>query len=83
MAKTIRKAASAATHRTVKTSVTLDVNLHSRISALASLRGTTIGALMAEAAEEAVRGIVVIDRRRSADQAAHSGPVKESAPDAA
>lgn len=66
MAKMTRKAAHAATKRTVKTSLVIDAHLHSRISALASLRGCTINALLVEAAEEVARGITVIDRRKSA-----------------
>jgi hypothetical protein len=61
----------------------LDAHLHSRISALASLRGCTINALLVEAAKEAARQITVIDRRKPADRGDVSGMVALSAPDAA
>jgi hypothetical protein len=47
----------------VKTSVPLDVGTHSKLSALASLRGMDRGALAASFIAEGVRGIVVIDKR--------------------
>lgn len=65
MAKKARSAASTSTLRTIKTSVMLDSHLHARLSALASLRGCTLSALLAEAAVEAARGVTLIDRRKS------------------
>jgi hypothetical protein len=57
-------------------SVPLDVGTHSKLSAMASLRGMDRGALAASMIAEGVRGIVVIDRQaKSADAAdsAHDG----------
>lgn len=83
MAKSNRRTAAPASRRTVKTSLVIDAHLHSRISALASLRGCTINALLVEAAEELARGITVIDRRKSEGPAIPGGLVEESAGDAA
>jgi hypothetical protein len=83
LAKTSRKSPGPGASRTVKTSLVLDSHLHSRISALASLRGCTINALLVEAAEEVARQITVIDRRKPAVQGDVSGLVTLSAPDAA
>lgn len=49
-------------------SVRLDVGTYARVSAAAALAGMDKSAWMARAIGEALKGVVVIDRRRSADQ---------------
>jgi uncharacterized protein YaaN involved in tellurite resistance len=83
MAKTIRRSVAPAMQRTIKTSVVIDAHLHSRLSALASLRGCTTNALLVEAAEMIAKNITVIDRRKPEDHGESGGLVKGSAPDAA
>lgn len=81
MAKRTRHAAHASAQRTVKTSLVIDAHLHSRLSALASLRGCTINALMIEGALEVARGIAVVDRRKVSNDGDMSGQLKGSADD--
>lgn len=73
MTKPARKPVAPGTRRTVKTSLVIDAHLHSRLSALASLRGCTINALLVEAAEVVARQVSVIDRRKPADRGDVSG----------
>lgn len=67
-----RKVASTQDDRPVKTSVPLDVGTHSRLSALASLRRMSAGALAAEFIRDGVKSILVIDRAKSSGQAVSS-----------
>lgn len=59
-----RKSAEAAISDTVKSSLIVSRDLHSRWQAAASLRGMTANALAVEALRVALRGIVVIDKNR-------------------
>jgi hypothetical protein len=77
MAMASRKRATAPDHDRVRTSLSLARPIHSRLCALASIRGCSINALIEEAVEQAVRGIVVMDRRKSADSGVPSAGVKD------
>lgn len=83
MSKQIRRAVAMPDRKTVKCSVPLDVATHTRLCALGALRGVPIATIMAEAVAEAVRGIVVIDRRKFAGEADPPAPVIESGSEAA
>lgn len=60
-----RKSAASPVRSTVKASLTVGVDLHARWAAAAALRGLDRNAFAVEALTEAVRGIVIIDRRKS------------------
>lgn len=60
-----RKSAVASGSKTVKASISVDVALHARWAAAAALRGMDRSAFAVEAIEAAVRGIVVVDRRKT------------------
>jgi hypothetical protein len=60
-----RKSADAAVSATVKSSIVVSRDLHTRWHAAASMRGMTANALAVEVLAEAFRGIVVIDRNRA------------------
>lgn len=62
-----RKAAPTSASRTVKTSLTLDVDLHSRLSLAASLAGMSNTAYVTGVLREALKGLIVIDKRNSRD----------------
>lgn len=64
-----RKPAVASTDRTVKTSLVLSVELHSKLSAAASLSSQSNNAFITDVLTEALRGLVLIDRRKSGGQA--------------
>lgn len=68
----VRKAAPTPSRRTVKSSLLVDAELHARWSAAASLRGTSNNAFAVEALTEALKGLVIIDRRKSAGRAESS-----------
>jgi hypothetical protein len=51
----------------VKTSVPLDVGTHAKLCAAAALRGVDRSALAAEFVREGLRGVMVIDKKKSAD----------------
>jgi hypothetical protein len=55
-----------ATHpsKTVKATVVVDVDLHAKWSAAASLRGMDRSAWAAEVLAEALKGLLIIDRRK-------------------
>jgi hypothetical protein len=59
-----RKSAEATISDTVKSSLQVSRDLHSRWQAAASLRGMTANAFAVEALRVALRGIVVIDKNR-------------------
>lgn len=63
-----RKSSAPQPRKIIKTSCLLDVTQHARLSALASLRGVAISALIAEFVAEGVRSVLVIDKRSSADR---------------
>ena len=54
--------------RSVKVSCSLDVATHARLCAAASLRGVSISTYIEDAVKEALKGIVVIDRRKGDNQ---------------
>lgn len=60
-----RKTAVPQVQRTVKTSLTVDADLHVRWSAAAAMRGMSNNALAVEILAEALRSIVVFDRAKS------------------
>lgn len=78
-----RRNAPAPDHDSIRTSVCLARRTHARLSALASLKGCTINALIVDAVEEAVREVVIHDRRKSAGEATPTVLVSESADEAA
>ena len=49
----------------VKTSVPLTVETHAKLAALSALSGEDRGALAAKMIEEGLRGMLIIDKRRS------------------
>ncbi len=61
-----RKSATPHAGRSVKASLLVDVETHARWAAAASLRGMTNNAFAVEALKEALRGIIVVDRRKTA-----------------
>lgn len=64
-----RKQAAVSSERPVKTTISLDVELHSRLCAKASRRRMGVSALAVEFIREGLRGFVVIDRSESGDRA--------------
>ena len=62
-----RAPAEAPASKFVKCSVSLDVATHARLSAAAALAGLDKSAYMSRAIHESLKGIVVIDRRKSDD----------------
>jgi hypothetical protein len=84
MAAAKRKPGSASKERPVKTTLSLDVDLHSRLCAMASRRRVGISALAESFIREGLRGFVVIDRSESSDRVkamdrqAPEGEVSES-----
>jgi hypothetical protein len=67
-----RKSAVPHSERTVKTSLVLGVELHTKLAAAASIQGVDRNALAVEILTDALRGIVVMDRRKGADRAGTS-----------
>ncbi len=66
MAKRRGSTAPAGDH--IRTSINLARSTHARLSALASLRGCSLNAIICEAADEIARQVVVVDKRgKSAD----------------
>jgi hypothetical protein len=63
-----RKTAVPQGRTSVKASLLVDVETHARWSAAASLRGMDRNAFAVEALKEALRGIVVVDRRKGSDR---------------
>src|SRR4051794_5103640 len=63
-----RKAAVPQTERTLKTSLVMGAQLHLQLSAAASMAGKDRNALAVEILTDALRGIIVVDRRRSTDR---------------
>jgi hypothetical protein len=68
MAGQKRKPASASKERPVKTTLSLDVDLHSRLAAMASRRRMGMSALAEQFIRAGLRGFVVIDRSESSDR---------------
>jgi hypothetical protein len=67
-----RKAATVQNERTVKTSLVMGASLHLQLSAAASMAGKDRNALAIDILKEALRGIVVHDRRRNPGQSGGS-----------
>lgn len=65
MAVRKQRPVSASKERPVKTTISLDVELYSRLCAKAAKRRTGISALAVEFIREGLRGVVVIDRNES------------------
>ena len=63
-----RKAAAPQSERTVKTSLVLGVELHTKLAAAAAMQGVDRNSLAVGILSEALRGIVVVDRRKGADR---------------
>lgn len=63
-----RKAAAPQGERTVKTSLVLGAELHTKIAAAAAMQGVDRNALLVEIITEALGGIVVFDRRKGVDR---------------
>jgi hypothetical protein len=69
-----RNPAGSQARKTVKTSVSVDVSLHAKWSAAASLRGMDRNAFAVEAITAATKGIIIIDKsRKHAGEADPSG----------
>jgi hypothetical protein len=68
MAAQKRKPVSASKERPVKTTLSLDVDLHSRLAAMASRRRMGMSALAEQFIRAGLRGFVVIDRSESSDR---------------
>jgi hypothetical protein len=64
-----RKPATVQSERTVKTSLVMGASLHLQLSVAASIAGVDRNALAVEILTEALRGIVVVDRRKTAGRA--------------
>jgi predicted exporter len=63
-----RKHAGPPSGRIVKASVSVDVALHARWCAAASLSGVDRNAFAVEALKRALEGIIVVDRRKTSDR---------------
>jgi hypothetical protein len=84
-----RKAAAPPTERTVKTSLVMGAQLHLQLSAAASLAGKDRNALAIEILTDALRGLIVVDRRKTTghpglkDRLTLAPEVDDSEPEAA
>ena len=78
-----RASADAPAGKFVKVSVLLDVAVHSRVAVAASLAGTDKNAFLYRVISEAVRGIVIIDRRAKSPDGVDLASQMVSAKDAA
>jgi hypothetical protein len=63
-----RRSADPQTERTIKTSLIPDVELHTKLAAAAAMQGVDRNALAVGILSDALRGIVVMDRRKGADR---------------
>jgi len=63
-----RKQVATSSERPVKTTISLDVELYSRLCAKAARRRVGISALAVEYIRAGLRGMVVIDRSESSDR---------------
>ncbi len=63
-----RKSAVPQASKTVKASLSVDVDLHARWAAAAALRSMDRNAFAVEALTTALKGIHIIDRRKSSDR---------------
>lgn len=69
-----RKPATPADRKTVKCTVVLDVDTHTKLAAAAALRGCDRSTIAAEAIRSAVGSIVVFDRADRRRSAGHGDP---------
>ncbi len=76
-----RKPADQQAGRTVKASVVLDVGTNARLAAAAALEGIDKSTYMARCITESLKGVVVIDRRKSADGADPSSERRSASSD--
>lgn len=77
-----RKAAATQTERTVKATVVVGVDLHVRWAAAAAMAGMDRSAWAAAVLAEALRGVVVMDRRKTPDRSGKEDrPSLEDSPD--
>jgi hypothetical protein len=60
-----RKTAAPQNERTVKTSLVMGASLHTQLAAAAALQGVDRNALAISILTEALRGIVIMDRRKN------------------
>jgi hypothetical protein len=63
-----RKTAAPQAERTVKTSIVMGASLHLQLAAAAAIAGVDRNALVVEILTEALRGLVVVDRRKPSDR---------------
>lgn len=63
-----RKSAVTQAERTVKATVVVDVDLHVRWAAAAAMAGMDRSAWAAAVLKDALRGVVVMDRRKTSDR---------------
>lgn len=68
MATRQRKRAQTPERRTIRTSISLDVLMHAKLNALASLRGVPMTTLISEVLADSLKGFVIMDRRDSSNQ---------------
>jgi hypothetical protein len=69
-----RKAAAPPARKTLKTTIVVDVDLSARWAAAAALQGMDRSAFAVAALREALKGVVVFIREKSADEGHPSGP---------
>jgi predicted transcriptional regulator len=75
-----RGSAAPAARKFVMPSVRLDVATHARVSAAAALACLDKSAWMSRAITEALHGVVVIDRRKAAEQGDPPGEERSADP---
>ena len=75
-----RGSAAPKARKSVMASVRLDVATHARVAAAAALAGMDKSAWMSRAITDALKGVVVIDRRKSPDGAKSPDEVIDSDP---
>jgi hypothetical protein len=67
-----RRAAAPLSGRSVKTSLILSAELHTKLAAAAAIAGIDKNSLVVECLAEHLRGIVIHDRRKTAGRTDHS-----------
>jgi hypothetical protein len=67
MAKVKRKPVTPSKDRPIKTTLSLDVGLYTRLCALAAMRRCGISALACDILRDALRGVIVFDRTGESD----------------
>lgn len=69
-----RRTAATQPRKTVKASIVLDVQTHARLAAAAALRGMDRSALAAEFITEGLKGLVIVNRGKFADNVDSDSP---------